>query len=285
MKELKILRKADIPADSPTRSEIDCSSILGVWQNTNSLTNGITQVTLYSQNERLMVSIQGAGATEPIDWGDTQAVPAASDISGKQILAFTAHFDFVFQEVQIIANCKLGTLVISYCCKFKDDSDRQDYYCREFFFRQEPDALSKKNLITTTLQYMKAEDLPDGPLSGEEIKFSDCFGNWQNTLRSTKCIVSFTFTKDRNGYSFRPIMAGSPAEWQPIKIIPFSSDVRSSKGVAFQARYELDFMDCFLSANYNGGLFVIAIGTVYQDHSGRQNQFTREFFCKRNDTI
>jgi hypothetical protein len=48
--------------------------------------------------------------------------------------------------------------------------------------------------------------------------------------------------------------------------------------MAFEANYDLGFMDVQVQANFSLGLLVLACFNIFKDQSGRQNYFSREFF-------
>jgi hypothetical protein len=69
------------------------------------------------------------------DWGVVDAPVFAFTFDAKQAGAFSAIYDFGFEEVRLQANVKLGVLVVVALNQFRDDSGRSNYFDREFFYR------------------------------------------------------------------------------------------------------------------------------------------------------
>ncbi len=59
----------------------------------------------------------------------------AVTFDGRQAAAFSAVYDFGFEEVRLQANVKLGVLVVASFNRFRDESGRSNYFGREFFYR------------------------------------------------------------------------------------------------------------------------------------------------------
>ena len=136
MQPLRLTRAEDQPeAGTPTLEavQLDVSSLLGTWWNTDKATRGISRLVLLQDGASLIVQAFGACHPEPCDWGKTKAVPFSASVTSRDAMAFTANFDFGFMETTLAVYMKGGILVLDSFNKFKDSSGRCDYFSREFF--------------------------------------------------------------------------------------------------------------------------------------------------------
>ena len=135
METITYVRAQDgLHADGP----IDLSSHLGNWINTNTASRGIVEVILSSNEGALAVQAFGACDPSPCDWGRARDVVAcAAGPDSRQLMGFTAEYDFCFLEMRLEANLSKGLLIIASFNTFRDGSERSDFFSREFFFYQE----------------------------------------------------------------------------------------------------------------------------------------------------
>lgn len=115
---------------------LQMESLPGIWLNTNSETGGIVKIEIALRGSRLVVHAFGAGVPGPSDWGETEADNIFSNnISSHTAAGFTAHYDFDFSQVCLEANWNQGLLVLASFTRFKDGSNRSNYFSRDFFRR------------------------------------------------------------------------------------------------------------------------------------------------------
>jgi hypothetical protein len=114
--------------------ELETSTIVRSWANTNPCSQGIVSVKLRSVGGRLRLTIQGAAQGSPIDWGEVgvEALYAESTTS-RRGMAFVARYDFGFLETLLEGNVNSGLLVLAEFHTFRDGSRRANYFSREFF--------------------------------------------------------------------------------------------------------------------------------------------------------
>lgn len=110
---------------------VDPQPLLGAWYNTNPAARGIARIDLEQAGGAFTARVQGVGA----DWGRTPAIPFAHDASSRAAMAFSAAYDFGFQQVELQANVKQGVLVVASFNRFADGDPRSSYFTREFFYR------------------------------------------------------------------------------------------------------------------------------------------------------
>jgi len=110
---------------------LDLSVLLGDWRNTNG-EGGIARIVCEPAGDGRMTIHCYASVR---DWGLADAPVFALKFEGRQAAAFSAVYDFGFEEVRLQANVKLGVLVVASFNRFNDESGRSNYFGREFFYR------------------------------------------------------------------------------------------------------------------------------------------------------
>ena len=116
-------------------TSLDLGVLLGDWRNTNAA-GGIARIVCETRGDGGMtVHCYSYVESQTRDWGVVDAPVFAFTFDGKQAGAFSAVYDFGFEEVRLQANVKLGVLVVVTLNRFRDDSGRSNYFDREFFYR------------------------------------------------------------------------------------------------------------------------------------------------------
>lgn len=109
---------------------LDLSVIVGDWRNTNPAA-GIDRIVCEAVGDGLTIHCSSSVR----DWGKAKADVFAFEFDGVAAGAFSAVYDFAFEEVRVQANVKQGVLVVVTLSAFKDDTGRCNYFNREFFYR------------------------------------------------------------------------------------------------------------------------------------------------------
>ncbi len=116
-------------------ASLDLSLLLGDWRNTNAQ-GGIARIVCQAAGEgRMTVRCHGRCEPRDRDWGATEARVFAFELDSRQGGAFSAVYDFDFEEVRVQANVKAGVLVVVTLNRFRDGSGRGNYFNREFYYR------------------------------------------------------------------------------------------------------------------------------------------------------
>jgi hypothetical protein len=114
-------------------AELDLSSLIGRWKNTNSATRGISEIVISEAGKNLRVQTFGARASRPNDWGEGNATTYAYKVAGDIVAGFELTYDFGSQETLVTAIHNRGVLVIHSYHRFKDGSGRSNFISKEFF--------------------------------------------------------------------------------------------------------------------------------------------------------
>lgn len=124
--------------DHEAAAALDLRTLAGDWRNTNA-SGGIKRIVCEPTGDGGMtVRCYGRCEPESRDWGTVGAKLFAFEFDGTEAGAFSAVFDFGFEEVSLQANVKQGVLVVVTLNQFRDDSGRANYFHREFFYRSAP---------------------------------------------------------------------------------------------------------------------------------------------------
>lgn len=111
-------------------------------------------------------------------------------------------------------------------------------------------------------------------------------GTWINTKSSGVGIARFEVLTEGGSLVLRIFGFGpkSMIDWGKTSIETiYTKDIATSEPMAFQARYDLGFMEVHVQGNFSLGLMVLACLNIFKDDSGRANYFSREFFCRRQN--
>ena len=114
-------------------AEIDLSSLIGRWKNTNGATRGISHIVISEEGKDLRVQTFGACGSGPCDWGEGLAATYAYSVAGDIVAGFELTYDFGAQETLVTAIHNRGVLVIHAYHRFKDGSGRSNFISKEFF--------------------------------------------------------------------------------------------------------------------------------------------------------
>jgi hypothetical protein len=112
---------------------IDTSSLPGVWVNSNPDSNGIARMVLSESEGELLLHVYGIGPDGLIDWGKTPVTVFTAGPSSNAAAGFTCSYDFGFVETRLQAMILKGLIVLAELHRFKDDSNRANFFVREYF--------------------------------------------------------------------------------------------------------------------------------------------------------
>jgi len=116
-----------------TAGDVNHSSLVGTWINSNLDTNSIARVKISDTGGRLELQVFAMGPDGLIDWGAAPAQVFAGGPASHAAAGFTCRYHFGFAEARLQAMIMKGLLVLAQFHLFKDDSGRSDYFLREYF--------------------------------------------------------------------------------------------------------------------------------------------------------
>jgi hypothetical protein len=114
-------------------NQIDPKSLLGQWINSNPDTNSVARINITEANGKLQLQVFAVGPDGLIDWGTASADVFAPNPASSTGAGFTCTYDFGFAEARFQAMIMKGLLVLAQFHTFKDDSNRANYFLREYY--------------------------------------------------------------------------------------------------------------------------------------------------------
>ena len=114
-------------------NQIDPKSLLGQWINSNPDTNSVARINITEANGKLQLQVFAVGPDGLIDWGTASADVFAGNPASSTGAGFTCTYDFGFAEARFQAMIMKGLLVLAQFHTFKDDSNRANYFLREYY--------------------------------------------------------------------------------------------------------------------------------------------------------
>lgn len=230
---------------------IDIASLLGTWFNANPDTQYLVKLVFRTEKGQLWLRSYGSSDSEPIDWGEVEAVPYVS-ASPSLASGFHAVYHLDGIETHLLGRAASGVLAMELKTRYLDNSKRSSHFTHEFFHHS----------------------VPDSPLD-RFLDFTPVLGSWINSHPATQGIKQFNLRQAEDRVFFNVEDLGE------TEAIPF---VNPTGERAFLAEYHFDSHDLHLVANTNKGLWVIAAYYVFTDNSksDRPNFLRREFFYPAN---
>ena len=112
---------------------LDITGLAGVWINSNPDTNGIARMEFSEVEGKPSVRVDAIGPNGLIDWGTAPIKLCAASPASRTTAGFTCTYDFGFAETRLQAMIMKGLIVLAQFHKFKDDSNRMNFFVREYF--------------------------------------------------------------------------------------------------------------------------------------------------------
>lgn len=136
MTTLEYTKTDDLKTVADFTGKVDLSPFVGTWTNTKLGSGQLPKVIMTESAGELFMQGFGARETELQDWGKVPCTVFTDAVDSDLANAFMARYEFESMDVEISSNVKLGVLVVQTYTRFKDGSDRYNYYAREFYARK-----------------------------------------------------------------------------------------------------------------------------------------------------
>ena len=130
---LKYTKIDDLKGIDEITQDLDLSPFVGSWDNTKKDSGQLPYVELREENGILYLKAFGAYDSGLLEWGEVKCDVFTENTYNGTAMAFITRYTFDGIDVEFTANVKLGVLVIQTYTKFNDESNRLNYYVREFF--------------------------------------------------------------------------------------------------------------------------------------------------------
>ncbi len=137
--------------------------------------------------------------------------------------------------------------------------------------------------LSNPLTHTKTDDLI--PVKEQDLKvdLSTFVGSWKNTKEDSGQIVKAELSSRDQQLILQAYGACEPdlCDWGTTECTVFTDAVNSPTAIAFFAKYEFNDITVEISSNVKLGVLVIQTYTTFNDGSGRQNYYTREFYHRQ----
>ena len=134
--KLPITKSGDESSSQHWRWGAPIQLLLGQWDNVFEGTKLIQNVFLEEESGAVYITVWGKGPNGPINWGKQQCHIYYEAVDSNAVEGLTVNYDFDFMENLLCFNVKKGVLTIQMYSRFKDKSNRQNYFGREFFTKR-----------------------------------------------------------------------------------------------------------------------------------------------------
>ena len=133
MTKMQFAQICDLVETEPIRDgDIDRGALIGNWINSNPDTSSIARVNVFEADGKLQLQVYAVGPGGLIDWGTTTADVFAAGPASRVGAGFAALSIWVSRRT-FQANDHEGLLVLAQFHLFKDDSERESYFLREYY--------------------------------------------------------------------------------------------------------------------------------------------------------
>ena len=112
---------------------MELGALLGTWINSNPDTNSVAVVKATDADGKLKLQVSAVGADGFIDWGVGDGQVFAATPESHVGAGFTCRYEFGHGETRLHGMIMKGLLVLAQFHLFKDDSERESYFLREYF--------------------------------------------------------------------------------------------------------------------------------------------------------
>ena len=112
---------------------MELGALLGTWINSNPDTRSVAVVKATDSDGKLKLQVSAVGPDGFIDWGVADAQVFAATPDSHAGAGFTCRYEFEHGESRLQGMIMKGLLVLAQFHLFKDDSDRESYFLREYF--------------------------------------------------------------------------------------------------------------------------------------------------------
>ena len=112
---------------------MELGALLGTWINSNPDTHSVAVVKAMASDGKLKLQVSAVGPDGFIDWGVADAQVFAATPESHAGAGFTCRYEFSHGETRLQGMIMKGLLVLAQFHLFKDDTDRESYFLREYF--------------------------------------------------------------------------------------------------------------------------------------------------------
>ena len=256
----------DLPQDGG-----DLTALVGIWLNTDKTSNSLSRVIIESDEQALYrIQTFGIGSPDEIDWGW-----AAMDVHLGERLQCGFHATYQRNDIttHLVANHKLGVLVIELFVTFDDGSGRPGYIVREFLGQSSAPLSASQSTVCLT------EPVQDCTLVQDctPVDLTPFVGEWINSAESDQWLLRFSLCDDGNGWQLQ--IRTDELTPQPVAVTSYLDNMDY---LAFNASITLADRQLIFAANTQKALVVMTTFVRFFDQ-GTLNRTYREIFIQHSE--
>jgi hypothetical protein len=120
----------------PVPPAVELAPLLGTWVGFTDELTGATSLELEGEPGDVRVRVHGSGPSGPPDWGTAPATVFTDDVGRQEAFAFRARYDHGYEDVEIFGYLNRRVLIAELATSFSDDSERGQYFTRNFYYRR-----------------------------------------------------------------------------------------------------------------------------------------------------
>lgn len=282
MSEGPRLRIDEDPGGEVPDGPIDLSDLEGAWVNTDQhVTGRVLRLEVLDAAGELRLRGFGPGETEPCDWGEIAANALVKGPGESAAWGFWGHFDLETIHTDLAAYYNSGVIVVGSFNGFGPTSGRPDFWKREFFYREAPEAAEPGGRNGAT-DFTYAHDRFEGgrPVR-PPVNLAPILGTWVGFSEDLSGITEVELGEDPDeGPWVRLTGSGEEGgpDWGRVPARVFTDDVGRQEAFAFRARYDHGFERVELFAYLNRRVLIAEVATEFTDGSGRRPYYVRNFY-------
>ncbi|MSO41416.1 MAG: hypothetical protein EXQ70_05895 [Solirubrobacterales bacterium] len=275
----------ELQGPGPPAGPLDVSDLLGTWVNTDQhVTGRVLRMVVSEREGELRVRAFGVGDTESRDWNEVAATALARTVADRHAWGFWCRFELDSITTDVAAYFNQGIVVIGTYNSFGEASSRSDYWKREFFHREDPQAPPPANDAAKAADFSYAHDRFEGgrPVS-PSIDLEPLLGAWVGFTDGLTGLTGVDLDGEDGNVRVRARGSGSaePPDWGAAPARVFADDVGRREAFAFRARYEHGFQDVEIFGYLNRRVLIAELATAFADGDRRLPYFTRTFYYRR----
>ncbi|HEX5082506.1 MAG TPA: hypothetical protein VFY40_10700 [Blastocatellia bacterium] len=279
-------------------AETDLSKMVGVWVNSNPETTGVARMVITQAGPRLSLRIYAIGPEGLVDWGSVDADVFTATPSSHGAVGFTCVYDFGFVETILQVMLVKGLIVLSQIHRFKDGSNRADYFVREFL-AYEPDwrmtqapgfkpggQKESDRHMTQTLEFKLSGHLNPALLdsASKTLHADKLIGRWLNTNPETQGVAEIIIEDagERFFVSAQGVGENGLIAWPRTEATALANleDEGGQLAMAPAVDFDFGFMRAETHLRVNKGVLVMVTYYIFLDGSRRSNYVNKEFFYR-----
>lgn len=266
---------------------LDLAGFPGTWINANPQTTGIARLEVELKDGTPSVRAIAVGPDGLLAWGTAETTGVYTFGPESPVGAgFSLRYDFGFLESLVHANLNKGLMVLSIYSRYRDGSNRPDYFIREYFavthsryfhFQNAEDSGAVP--LTPALRYACATDcrfdgrpvLDPGPI----------LGRWLNTNPRSTGFAEVVIAREGERLIVRARGAGEGGAAERVTegiVLANIEEEDKISNVALLALFDLGSMEIQMQLRFNKELLVAALFSAYREDGGRFDHFSRDFF-------